>query len=52
MGEKGAYRDAVLLNAAAALIVAGEAQDLARRASRKRPRPSTRGLPTRCSIAG
>ena len=27
MGETGAYRDAVLLNAAAALIVAGEAQD-------------------------
>ncbi len=27
MGEHGAYRDAVLLNAAAALIVAGEAQD-------------------------
>jgi anthranilate phosphoribosyltransferase len=26
-GEHGAYRDAVLLNAAAALIVAGEAQD-------------------------
>jgi anthranilate phosphoribosyltransferase len=26
-GEPGAYRDAVLLNAAAALIVAGEAQD-------------------------
>ena len=26
-GENGAYRDAVLLNAAAALIVAGEAQD-------------------------
>lgn len=26
-GEQGAYRDAVLLNAAAALIVAGEAQD-------------------------
>ena len=27
MGEEGAYRDAVLLNAAAALIVAGEASD-------------------------
>jgi anthranilate phosphoribosyltransferase len=27
MGEKGAYRDAVLLNAAGALIVAGEADD-------------------------
>lgn len=27
MGKTGAYRDAVLLNAAAALIVAGEAQD-------------------------
>lgn len=27
IGEPGAYRDAVLLNAAAALIVAGEAQD-------------------------
>ena len=26
-GERGAYRDAVLLNAAAALIVAGEVQD-------------------------
>ena len=29
MGEAGAYRDAVLLNAAAALIVAGHAQDFA-----------------------
>ena len=28
MGEHGAYRDAVLLNAAAALMVAGEAGDL------------------------
>ena len=28
MGEPGAYRDAVLLNAAAALMVAGEAHDL------------------------
>lgn len=28
MGETGAYRDAVLLNAAAALMVAGEANDL------------------------
>lgn len=28
MGERGAYRDAVVLNAAAALIVAGEADDL------------------------
>lgn len=28
LGESGAYRDAVLLNAAAALIVAGEAEDL------------------------
>ena len=28
MGERGAYRDAVLLNAAAALMVAGEAADL------------------------
>lgn len=28
MGETGAYRDAVLLNAGAALIVAGEARDL------------------------
>ncbi len=28
MGEHGAYRDAVLLNAAAALVVAGEAHDL------------------------
>ena len=28
MGEHGAYRDAVLLNAAAALMVAGEADDL------------------------
>ena len=27
MGEEGAYRDAVLLNAAAALIVAGEVSD-------------------------
>ena len=27
-GEKGAYRDAVLLNAAAALMVAGHASDL------------------------
>jgi anthranilate phosphoribosyltransferase len=27
MGERGAYRDAVLLNAAAALIVAGEADN-------------------------
>ncbi|MFM5908427.1 MAG: anthranilate phosphoribosyltransferase, partial [Novosphingobium sp.] len=27
MGEKGAYRDAVLLNSAAALIVAGEVED-------------------------
>ena len=28
MGEKGAYRDAVLFNAAAALVVAGEAENL------------------------
>jgi anthranilate phosphoribosyltransferase len=27
-GEKGAYRDAVLLNSAAALLVAGKATDL------------------------
>ena len=33
-GEFGAYRDAVLLNAAAALLVAGEAPDLAEGAAR------------------
>ena len=27
MGEAGAYRDAVLLNSAAALVVAGQAED-------------------------
>ena len=42
-GEPGAYRDAVLLNAAAALIVAGARRHSGATAPRKPPRRSTSG---------
>ena len=43
-GEPGAYRDAVLLNAAAALVVAGRGRRPGAKASRKPPKRSTRAL--------
>ena len=51
-GEHGAYRDAVLLNAAAALIVAGAARDLGRRCRGSGRSDRQWRLPMRCSIAG
>jgi anthranilate phosphoribosyltransferase len=51
LGEPGAYRDAVLLNAAAALMVAGEARDW-HEGVEEAAEAIDKGWPRPCSIAG